>query len=197
MCGGGSTCEAHPTTLPDDVSVDQCVSPGWGVPVLTTDREPPTRRSSPITAGYARDGTTETGLPASPARLLCHKTTANRALRAHGAAVETARRARAAARPWRRGRRLGSFLGGDVGDTRQPPRRRAHPSRAVVIILELGTFRHITAGRCDAPVDHGTHDHRAAQTARLAALALELRPKRQPGSSRHRECRRASHSSAR
>ena len=88
MCGGGSTCEAHPTTLPDDVSVDQCVSPGWGVPVLTTDREPPTRRSSPITAGYARDGTTETGLPASPARLLCHKTTANRALRAHGAAVE-------------------------------------------------------------------------------------------------------------
>ena len=90
MCGGGSTCEAHPTTLPDDVSVDQCVSPGWGVPVLTTDREPPTRRSSPITAGYARDGTTETGLPASPARLLCHKTTANRALRAHGAAVDRA-----------------------------------------------------------------------------------------------------------
>ena len=185
MCGGGSTCEAHPATLPDDVSVDQCVSPGWGVPVLTTDREPPTGRSSPITAGYARDGTTETGLPASPARLLCHKTTANRALRAHGAAGESR-----GVRGRLRGRGVGgdaseAFWGGDVGDTRQPPRRRAHPSRAVVIILELGTFRHITAGRCDAPVDHGTHDHRAAQTARLAALALELRPKRQPGSSRH------------
>ena len=75
MCGrgstAGSTCEAHPTTLPDDVSVDQCVSPGWGVPVLTTDREPPTRRSSPITAGYARDGTTETGLPSRARRACC------------------------------------------------------------------------------------------------------------------------------
>ena len=184
MCGGGSTCEAHPTTLPDDVSVDQCVSPGWGVPVLTTDREPPTRRSSPITAGYARDGTTETGLPASPARLLCHKTTANRALRAHGAAAHRAA-CPGGCEAVASGETPRKLSGGGCG--RYAPTSAAAGSPLTCRRHHLGAWHlpHITAGRCDAPVDHGTHDHRAAQTARLAALALELRPKRQPGSSRH------------